>query len=41
MSIEFARRVDGLVYRYRRDGEFNGRPSGGQRRYSLTGCVIL
>ncbi|MEU4114956.1 hypothetical protein AB0F71_10725 [Kitasatospora sp. NPDC028055] len=27
MSIEFVRRADGLVYRYRRDGEFNGRPS--------------
>ncbi|MFF9646113.1 hypothetical protein [Kitasatospora aureofaciens] len=27
MSIEFVRRVDGLVHRYRRDGEFNGRPS--------------
>ncbi|MER7844067.1 hypothetical protein ABTZ03_08955 [Kitasatospora sp. NPDC096077] len=26
MSIEFVRRVDGLTYRYRRDGEFNGRP---------------
>ncbi|MER7671624.1 hypothetical protein ABTY61_24640 [Kitasatospora sp. NPDC096128] len=27
MSIEFVRRADGLVYRYRQDGEFNGRPS--------------
>ncbi|MFH9352903.1 hypothetical protein [Kitasatospora sp. NPDC017646] len=27
MSIEFVRRVDGLVCRYRPDGEFNGRPS--------------
>ncbi|MFD8706068.1 hypothetical protein ACFV1W_26275 [Kitasatospora sp. NPDC059648] len=27
MAIEFVRRVDGLVYRYHQDGEFNGRPS--------------
>ncbi|MFH8379324.1 hypothetical protein ACH4E7_00015 [Kitasatospora sp. NPDC018058] len=27
MSFEFVRRLDGLVYRYRQDGEFNGRPS--------------
>ncbi|MFB7667404.1 hypothetical protein ACFC1R_26260 [Kitasatospora sp. NPDC056138] len=27
MSIEFVRRLDGLVYRFRRDGTFNGRPS--------------
>ncbi|MFJ9606185.1 hypothetical protein ACIRS1_07470 [Kitasatospora sp. NPDC101176] len=27
MPIEFVRRVDGLVYRFREDGTFNGRPS--------------
>ncbi|MEU8511223.1 hypothetical protein AB0C76_06510 [Kitasatospora sp. NPDC048722] len=27
MSIEFVRRMDGLIYRFRRDGLFNGRPS--------------
>ncbi|MFF2141756.1 hypothetical protein [Kitasatospora sp. NPDC058190] len=27
MSFEFVRRLDGLVYRYRQNGEFNGRPS--------------
>ncbi|MEV7602022.1 hypothetical protein AB0O91_32110 [Kitasatospora sp. NPDC089797] len=27
MSIAFVRRADGLVYRYRREGEFNGRPA--------------
>jgi hypothetical protein len=27
VSFEFVRRLDGLVYRFRQDGEFNGRPS--------------
>ncbi|MFF7632870.1 hypothetical protein ACFZB9_06910 [Kitasatospora sp. NPDC008050] len=27
VPIEFVRRLDGLVYRFRRDGTFNGRPS--------------
>ncbi|MFJ1933150.1 MULTISPECIES: hypothetical protein [unclassified Kitasatospora] len=27
MSIEFVRRLDGLVYHFRADGVFNGRPS--------------
>ncbi|MBV2152379.1 hypothetical protein [Kitasatospora sp. SUK 42] len=27
LGFELVRRLDGLVYRFRQDGEFNGRPS--------------
>ncbi|MFE7532087.1 hypothetical protein ACFU7Y_41280 [Kitasatospora sp. NPDC057542] len=34
-SIEFVRRLDGLVYRFDEDGSFNGRPSFRRRDLDL------